>query len=93
MGKERRMSAGAIEKDHHLARNGASLSHLDKKGGAGKYNWGDVMAQVDEVEDQDEIDNDEKLFNDRLSKPFVPQPKVGVASSKEFNEMKAGYGF
>ncbi|KAJ2850294.1 hypothetical protein IWW36_001980 [Coemansia brasiliensis] len=91
MGKERRMSAGAVEKDHHLARNGAPLSHLDKKGGAGKFNWGDHMGQVDELEYRDEIDNNEKLYSDNLSHPFVPQPKVSVASSKEFNEMKAGF--
>ncbi|KAJ2125548.1 hypothetical protein IW147_000900 [Coemansia sp. RSA 720] len=69
----RRLSAGAIAKDHHLSRNGAQLSHPDKKGGAGKYNWGDDMSQLEELE---------------KDLPLVSQSKVRIASPKEFNSAK-----
>ncbi|KAJ2303587.1 hypothetical protein IWW55_002853 [Coemansia sp. RSA 2706] len=82
------MSAGAIEKDHHIARNGAQLSHLDKKNGAGKYNWGDDMVPVDELEDRGEIDNTEKLDNDQMSYSYSPQSKVQLMSLKEFDAAK-----
>ncbi|KAJ2147449.1 hypothetical protein IW136_000105 [Coemansia sp. RSA 678] len=86
MRNERRLSAGAIAKDHHLSRNGALLSHPDKKGGAGKYNWGDDLSQLEELEYQDKFD-DEELEKDMLNRPLA-QSKVRIASPKEFNSAK-----
>ncbi|KAJ2825902.1 hypothetical protein IWW50_002631 [Coemansia erecta] len=82
------MSAGALVKEHHVARNGALPAHMEKKGGAGKYNWGGEMYEVDELEYRDEIDNNYELNQDMMSHPFAPQSKVRVASRKEFNEAR-----
>ncbi|KAJ2503180.1 hypothetical protein GGH96_000429 [Coemansia sp. RSA 1972] len=81
------LSAGAITKDHHLSRNGAQLSHPDKKGGAGKYNWGDELSQLEELENQDKFDDPEELEKDVLNRPLT-QSKVRIASPKEFNSAK-----
>ncbi|KAJ2804218.1 hypothetical protein H4R20_002590 [Coemansia guatemalensis] len=79
------MSAGALTKDHHLARNGAGPRGSTKKDGAGKYNWGTGT----------EIDYHEELEAGRSANEegFVDYPqemesKVKTASPKDFEKAK-----
>ncbi|KAJ2798739.1 hypothetical protein H4R21_003808, partial [Coemansia helicoidea] len=64
------MSAGALAKDHHVARNGAGPRGSVKKEGGGRFNWGADVDEAREVEDADVVGRSEKaLRDDPLSRP------------------------
>ncbi|PIA17290.1 hypothetical protein COEREDRAFT_80629 [Coemansia reversa NRRL 1564] len=83
MANERRMSAGALTKDHHLSRNGAGPRGLFKKDGAGKHNWGtnDQMEyeglKIERTNSENLVDNSQEMGS-----------KIRTASPEEFEKAK-----
>ncbi|KAJ1723364.1 hypothetical protein LPJ61_005833, partial [Coemansia biformis] len=85
------MSAGALTKEHHLARNGAGPRGSVKREGSGRFNWGTSADQVRDVEYLDDVDvSGGTLQDDPLSQPARPPAKVNasVAEPEAFEKAK-----
>ncbi|KAJ2782024.1 hypothetical protein H4R18_002529 [Coemansia javaensis] len=82
------MSAGALAKERHLARNGAGPRGSTKKEGSGRYNWGSDSAAVQDLEYEDDAGgvDDRQLNADPLAYAPAAQPKL--AGRGEFDQAR-----
>ncbi|KAJ2079862.1 hypothetical protein H4R24_003484 [Coemansia sp. RSA 988] len=84
MTNERRMSAGALTKEHHLSRNGAGPRGSTKKDGVGKYNWG----TENEIEYLEELEVERTASESKVDNSQEMGSKVKTASPKDFERAK-----
>ncbi|KAJ2515591.1 hypothetical protein GGI11_003714 [Coemansia sp. RSA 2049] len=77
MANGRRLSAGALNKERHVARNGCDIRAPIKKGGNGNHNWGTGLHDPLEWDVEDAM---------AVSPPSVS--KVSLASREDFERSK-----